>query len=363
VGGAIINRILVLLGATSFSEPNPLRFMTIRWSNRFDFGQWTPSDITISGELQLEGGSRIVGGGMTGFGILAWTDRRLALLTETYDPDSVFNRRYIDGSRGLLANRAWCEADGVVWWLDETRTLSAFDGGRPRQIPNPLKSGTIERIADKECARIYLVANPEYSEVLIWYPSAPGILNPDTALVYNYVENAWAFWRLNRSAWCQRYGVIPNLAVDHAGKVWRHDLDVSMPPPWVDPTSNPVGLPRTTPPIADVEPFSWFAASNLIIAENVTTQTWRGNRIMLDHIPSPAIGAEADVITLEAIGFGETSLLSERKVDSQTFAQGQPAADFRVEGKALMVRLSGVNQRTVWRIGAMDIGAGGGGQR
>jgi hypothetical protein len=366
VGGAIVNRILVLLGASSFTEPNPLRYMTVRWSDRFNFGQWTPSDVTISGELQLEGGSRIVGGGYSSFGVLAWTDRRLAVLTETFDPDSVFARRYIDGSRGLLANLAWCEADGVVWWLDETRTLNAYDGGRPRQIPSPLKAGTLERMADKETARVFMQANPEYNEVLAWFPSGPNVLNPDACVVFNYVENAWSYWRMDRSAWCPRFGVIPNLAISSDRKVWKHDLDVSLPGPWVDPLSGshaPGPLPRTTPPVAEVTPFDFLAVSNLIVAENVTTQVWRGNRIMMDHLPSPAIGAEGDTITLQAIGFGETSLTSAQMLDEQVFSQGQAAADFRVEGKALMLRIVGTNQKTVWRLGAFDIGASQGGQR
>ena len=111
VGGGIINRILVLLGCTSFTDPDPSPLMTIRWSDRFNFEDWTPTDVNISGELQLEGGYRIIGGGFTNFGIVAWTDKRMAILTENGDPDSVFTRRYVDGSRWMLANNAWCEAD------------------------------------------------------------------------------------------------------------------------------------------------------------------------------------------------------------------------------------------------------------
>lgn len=350
VGGGIINRILVLLGVPSFDPAGPGAAMTIRWSARLDFEDWTPTDINASGELQLEGGSRIVGGGIASFGVVAWTDKRMAILTETFNLDSVFNREYVVGARGMLANRAWCEADGVIWWLDEARVLNAYDGGRARQFPNPLKAATFERITDKEAARIYMAANPEFSEVLIWFPSGSGVVECDACVVFNYVENAWSYWSMTRTAWCQRFGVIPNLAVGPTGLVYRHDLDVSIPAPWV------TGLTAAyIPPVADVLPFDFEARTNLIVTENVSTTAWKVDAITVDHIPSPAVGAEDDVIEVAAIAYGKATMTSDTYEDAVEMEQGQDMIDVRAEGKALQFRIRGEEQKTVWRIGAIDI--------
>jgi hypothetical protein len=373
VGGGILNRILVLLGCTSFSDPDPSRFMTIRWSDRFDFGQWTPSDITISGELQLEGGSRIVGGGVTGFGVVAWTDKRMALLVENFDPDSVFTRKYIDGGRGLLGNNSWCEADGQVWWMDEARVLNVYDGGRPRQIPNPLKYGTIERLGDRQLARVYLEANPEYSEVIIHFPDEEED-NPDAQLVYNYVDNVWAYWRFSRTGWHRRIGSIPTVGIAPDGGVYFHDLDISLPDKFLSVPPLPLpgrALPQPIGPgtkakilADDVDPFDFAAYTNLITTENVTDETWTMRRIHADHFPLPAEGAETDVFLVRLLGYGEAEidapLVSQ---DFQAFEQGKNADDFRVGGKALRIGVVGEQVKTVFRFSGFSVSVGGAGQR
>jgi hypothetical protein len=346
VAGAIIGRILVLMGCQSFTDPDPERFMTIRWSDRFDFSEWTPSDINISGEMQLEGGSRIMGGGVVGKGILAWTDTRMALLTETGDPDSVFARRYVDGARGLMANRAWCEADGQVWWFDETRNLNVWDGGAPTQIENPLRLGTIERVRDATIARAYMVANPEYSEVILWLGMAdPNI--PDTGLVYNYADKTWYPWRLSRTAWSSRVGSIRNLGIDELNRVWQHDLDSGMASPWL-----PAGLPPVTgyDPLSDVAEYSWHLETCLVTTDNPEQQAYHVTRYLCDHLPSPATSHDTDTFDITVTGYGEATLDSATYTDTQTIAMGQPQADFRVGGKGVVVTVAGEGA-TVWRFG------------
>lgn len=368
VGGGIMNRILFLMGCTSFTDPDPQRFLTVRWSDRYNFEEWTPSDTNLSGEQQLEGGSRIVGGGVTGFGHIVWTDRRMALFVENGDIATVYARRYVDGGRGLLANRAWCEADGVVWWLDESRTLNAFDGGRPIQIPNPLRYLTTELITDKDVARIYLTPNPEYGEIIIWFcmGHSTSTGNPDAALVYSYQYECWSYWRLTRNAWCQRFGVIPNLAIDNDNRVFRHDIDLGFGQPWnkFDPLDDAfwqVPAP-IQPPAADITPYAFLIASNLLVTDDPAHKRMRNTRVTIDHIPAPAAGAEADALTVDLIGYGEPSMTSLKQPRNQrSFAQGDPGIDFRVGGKALQLRIEGRNQKTVWRfgdVGLTPVGAG-----
>lgn len=362
VGGGIFNRILVLLGCTSFTDPDPSRFMTIRWSDRFNFESWTPSDLNLSGELQLEGGSRIVGGGATGFGIVAWTDRRMALLQETGDPDSVFSRRYIDGGRGLLANNAWCEADGRIWWLDETRTLCVYDGGRPRQISNPLKFATIERLEDRQTARIWLAPNPEYGEIVIGYPTTGE--NPTAQLVHNYVEDAWSLWAFARTSWTNRFGVIPNLAITADGAVFQHDMDVGLPDIYVNGPPPPAGitpLPAftpTRPAAADVSPYSFQFHTNLVTMEDLSDAAWTMTRAYVDHLPAPAVGAEADTIKVMLTGYGEARVSAPLLTqDARDFVQGQTLSDFRVGGKAIRISVYGEQIKSVFRFSGFVVGA------
>lgn len=365
VGGGIMGRILVLLGCTSFTDPDPQRYMTIRWSDRFNFEDWTPSDINVSGEMQLEGGSRIMGGGVVSQGILAWTDKRMALLTETGDPDSVFARRYIDGGRGLMANRSWAEADGVVWWYDETRTLNRWDGGRPSQVHNTLRLGTLERASDRDMARAYMVANQEFREVILWYPTTDNDIC-DQALVYNYDDDAWSLWALPRNAWAQRVGATRNWGVDDQGRVFQHDLDTSIVAPWLPDLDDPVAkwpAPVGTPMLTDITPYDWFLQTNLVTTSEPTSEAYHLTRNLLDHIPSPSADHTGDTFTMTVTGFGDDSITAQPYNDAQTIVQGQTWGDFRVGGKAIQITARGTGCGTVWRFGQRAASLGGDGER
>ena len=344
VGGGILNRILTLLGCTSLTEPDPRRFMTIRWSDRYNFTDWTPTDLNLSGELQLEGGSRIVGGGVTGFGVIAWTDKRMAVLTETFD-NNVYERRYIDGGRGMLANQSWCEADGQVFWIDENRVLNTFDGGRPRQLINTMKYATLETISDIQAARIYMQPNPEYSEILIWYPEgADGV--PNVALVFNYALNAWYPWRLLRTGWCQRFGVIPAIAIDDDNQIWQQDIDIGLDAPW-----RSIASPFTVQ-AADVEPFDFEFQSNLVTTEAPAVDTHHRTRVIVDHMKaSPAGLAQPDTFSLTLRGFGKTSMNSDYIEETKVYPAGSNEQDFRVGGKALQMTVFGDDVKTLFRFG------------
>lgn len=368
VGGGIINRILVLLGCTSFTDPDPGPSLTVRWSDRFNFEEWTPSDTNVSGELQLEGGSRIVGGGVTGYGVVAWTDRRMAILNETGSISTVFSRRYVDGSRGLLANRAWCEADGRIWWLDESRTLNVFDGGAPRQVMNPLRYATIERVDPRDAARIYIEPNTEFSEIIIHYADLDSS-DIDRQLVYNYQLDAWAYWELPRTAWCNRFGVINTLGVDWDNRVWRHDLDIALNsaylgPPALIPTPFPLPIPPATPILSGpVEAVDFYAYTNPITMPDLTSQTWRATRLHVNHLPATVEGV-TDEIAFLLTGYGQSQIENTQLFqDFQIMALGDMAADFRVSGKALQVGLIGTGIRSVIRFGPMTVTAAEGGTR
>lgn len=353
VSGAIIGSILMLLGADSFgTEPHQL---TIRWSNRFDFEDWTPTDINVSGELQLEGGSRIVGGGAISQGVIVWTDKRMALMTETGDPNSVFARTYVDGGRGLMSNQAWCEADGVLWWWDETRTLNYWSGGLPMQIQCPIRAGTIERADDPEMAYAYLVQNPEFAEIILWYP------DPDmamwTGMVYNYIDQVWSIWRLDRPAWAPRVGPIRNTACDSDGHLFSHDIDAPIQEAWT---------PYSIPPITDVVPFDWSLTTCLILPDGPLDRTSSRQQhlldkahhitqFMCDNIPTHSAAGVNDKISVTVNGYGEL-----RRSPATVFSETQsiddisPRANFRVEGKCLEIILGTVACTSVFRLGFVE---------
>lgn len=378
VAGAIFNRIAVLLGCVPLGGTGTGdELMEIRWSARGNFQLWNPLIIidpvtgllNIAGSLKMDRGSRIVGGGFSASGVVVWTDKAMALLTETNDVGTVFRRDYVDGGRGLLANRAWCEADGQIWWVDESRTLNVFDGGRPRPIPNPMKRGTIDRVNEVATARIYVTANSEYGEIAIWYPSGDS-LECDRAIVYNYIENAWSIWGLNRSHWFPRQGIQEAVAVSLNGTVYAHDIGPGCPNAYRPDALLPIG-PGTGcgdgqgVGATNLEPITAFVEFGPMLADNASDKTFNALSLLMSWLPTPAIGAETDEVLVTVSGFKDATPRDRRYEETQSWAQGDSIKDYRVRGRSISMRMEFNEIKTVYRLGYIDmqIGDSSGGER
>lgn len=372
VAGAILNRIAILLGCTpEFATGAPgEELMVVRWSARNNFQVWDSTIVidpvtglaNIAGSLQLDRGSRIVGGGFTSFGVIAWTDKAMAQIFETNDFTSVIGRVYVDGGRGLLSNRAWCDADGRVWWLDETRTLNVYDGGRPQQVPNPMRRGTIDRVTEVATSRIYMAANPENGEILIWYPS-DGSNECDRAMVYNYLEDAWSIWGLNRTHWFGRQGAQEAVAVSLDGTIFAHDIGPACPNAYRPDAILPIG-PGTccgagTGVGADnLDPISGFVEFGPMVLPDAAVASYNQRRVMMDWIAFPAIGATTDTVEVMFMGYENASVRDVRQTETHSWTQGQTVQDYRVGGRAISMQVQFTDIKTVFRLGMVDIAIG-----
>jgi hypothetical protein len=370
VGGAIFNGILILFGCDpQFGNPGD-ELMHVRWSNRLNFSMWDATvDIdpvtqqaNLSGGLTLERGSRIVGGGFTTFGPMAWTDKAVILFNETQDISTVFGRTYIDGGSGLLSNRAWCDAGGQVFWLDESRTLMVFDGSRPRAIENPMRKGTIDRVNEIGAARIYMSANTEYGEIILAYP-ADGSTECNRQIIYNYKSDAWSIWGLSRVHWFPRQGLQESVAIAPNGVVYAHDIGPSVPNLYLPDALPP--LPPNGSSIAvtgvigasNIEAMTGFVEFGPMVADEAT-QTYDGVNLFLSWLASPAFGAEGDTIDVTLVGYADGDASDPAFHETQEWAIGDSKHKYRVSGRSLAIRVSFTDIKTVFRLGYADIEVG-----
>ena len=367
VAGGILNGIAVLLGCDSFSGVAGEERLTVRWSARRNFQLWDPTIVidpvtgqaNLSGEFPLDRGSRIIGGGSTGYGIVAWTDKAMARINETNDLSTVLRRDYVDGARGLLANRAWCEADGRVWWLDGGRTLCVYDGGRAIDVENPMRRGTIDRVNEAATSRVFMAPNPEYGEILIFYPSGEA-QNCDRAMVYNYREDAWSIWGLSRGHWYPRQGIQEAVAVDIAGVVYAHDVGPACPNAYRPDALLPIG-PGTgcgtgqAVGASNLTPITGFVEFGPMVAPDAGMQTFSSMRTLISWFPAPAIGAEDDKLEITMTGLRDASIRDFRYEETQDWEQADTVKEYRVAGRSLAMRIEFNEIRTVYRMGYVDI--------
>lgn len=380
MGGGIVNGILLKAGTAGVAGDGPN--MVVRWSARrtdpsssggpggpFGFEDWTPSDLNASGEFLLEDGSGIVGATTVSAGFVVWTDTRTYLLAPRNDL-YVFTLSKL-AQRGLLSPKSFGEADGRLWWWDQTRTLNVFDGGGVRQIPNPMRHASIDRMVDAEVfTRCGVSVAPDYGEVILHYPDRTlGMID----LVYNYIDDAWYVFALERVAMTSAHGDRPSIGVDEDGFLYFYDLrellafDLGVPPILVPPAFDPPpGTPFQGIIISpDPEPFTFFLMTNHIAMSSLVMQSLRARNLTLTYSAAlaPDVPPPDDQITVATRSYGTLDLAEAGVVDEQTRDLGQMLFPMRAGGKMVQLTILGVGFRSLVRFGEIDLEAEEGGEK
>lgn len=374
LAGGILGGVLILAGTQSIGDTEPA--MTVRWSARrtdpsssgeptgpFGFEDWIPSDVNASGEFRLENGSTIKAGGMTVFGFIVWTDTAAYEVTARTDL-FVFAEDQIS-SRGILGPRTWITADDRVWWFDQTRTLNVYDGGRPRPIPSTIRNAALEVIEDADVARLSLSSDSENGEISLHYPGRDGVFRE---LVYNYREDAWYPFKLDRMNLTPANSPRPAIGMQADGQLMFYDLREVQTDFRVDETRQQSLYDGTTSPFqpsSTPEKFDYFLRSNRISAGNAAIQSWRSRTCVLSYTfaKSEFTPAVDDLVKLRVDSFGTLDLREDPVSDFHENPVGSMAFPLRVGGKSLQFTISGADQQTFLRFGMLDIEADEGGKR
>jgi hypothetical protein len=385
MGGGIVAGILIQAGTDGFAGDSPK--MVVRWSARrtdpsssggpggpFGFEDWTPSDLNASGEFLLDEGSEIRGGASTQFGFMVWTDTRAILLAPRNDL-YVFTKSVVS-LRGILSSHAWVESDGRLWWFDQTRTLNFFDGGGGRQVMNPMRHVSTEIISDEDLDLCFMSSDIENGEVILHYPDKDGFFRE---LVYNYMEDAWYSFALDRISMTDAHGDRPTIGLDQSGQVYFYGIreallsSITMPKnppapfhppvPFKDPRVFPVIPSRAVPVLP--EPFSFFLMTNWIAPSDTTLESLRTRNIVVSHTTATIPGAEpgADQLYVAVQSYGKLDLAEDPVLDFDQRPMGQMLRELRAGGKVIQLVLAAKDIRTHIAFAPVDVEADVSGKR
>lgn len=379
MGGGIVAGIFIKAGTDGVAGDSPK--MVVRWSARrtdpsssggpggpFGFEDWAPSDVNAAGEFLLDEGSEIRGGGSTQMGFVVWTDTRMILLAPRNDL-YVFTRSTIS-LRGLLANQTWTESDGRVWWFDQTRTLNFFDGGGARQVINPMRHVTTELIKEADLDLCFMSSNAENGEIILHYPDKDGVFRE---VVYNYMEDAWYAFSLNRISMTDAHGSRPTVGIDGTGQVYFYDIRQALLPAITHPRGPGMELFQPAPPtggsgtttLVQPEPFSFFLMTNWISGADPTLESLRLRNVVVSHTMAnvPDAPPPSDLLKLSVQSYGKMDLNETPEIDYDERPVGQMLRELRAGGKAVQFVLSAQNIRTHLSFFPIDVEADVSGKR
>jgi hypothetical protein len=195
-----VQRFAIALGANPYdpldSETEFLP-MLVRWSDQENIYDWVPSATNQSGEITLSHGSRLVTGRFSRQEFIIWSDS--AIYSFQYlGPPYVWGANLLMEGISIASPNAVVGASNIQFWMGMDK-FYMYDG-RVQTLPCTVRQFVFDNINTDQMYQVVAGGNEQYSEVWWYYPSLNSTVN-DRYVVFNYLDNAWYYGTLNRTAW------------------------------------------------------------------------------------------------------------------------------------------------------------------
>jgi len=177
--------------------------MLIRWSDQEDPNNWAPATTNQAGDLRLSIGSSIITARQTRQEILVWTDAALYSLQYLGAP-TVWGAQTVGENISIMSPNATATANNITYWMG-TDKFYKYDGRvqtlrcdlRQFIFQNSDPTLTLDRAQNQQ---VFASTVEAFNEVW-WFYCSSGETAPNRYVVYNYVEDAWYYGTMARTAW------------------------------------------------------------------------------------------------------------------------------------------------------------------
>ena len=171
--------------------------MLVRWSDQESVTNWTPSITNQAGSIRLSHGSKIVTAMQSRQEILIWSDSSLYSL-QYLGPPFVWGNQLLADNVSIAGPNASAVASGVVYWMGIDKFYK-YDG-RTNTLRCDLRQYIFQDINVAQAEQIFASTNEAFNEVW-WFYCSTNSNTVDKYVVYNYLEDAWYYGTMARTAW------------------------------------------------------------------------------------------------------------------------------------------------------------------
>jgi hypothetical protein len=194
------DRHVIAFGCDSEASPGVQDPLLIRFSSQESLTDWAAQATNTAGELRLGSGSQIVTAAETRQQILVFTDTSLYAM-QYLGPPFTFGVQLISENITMGGPLTAMAVDDQVFWMG----LSEFYvyNGAVQRLPCSVRDYVFEDMNLAQMEKVTAGLNSENSEIWWFYPSAASDEN-DRYVIYNYMEQAWYYGTLARTAWLDR---------------------------------------------------------------------------------------------------------------------------------------------------------------
>lgn len=308
--------------------------MTIRWSSAEDVFTWNALSTNSAGEYRLSSGSQIMAQIETSQEILVWTDTSLYSMRYVGAP-FVYGFTLMAPQITIMGPNAKGAVNDVTYWMGVNRFYRY--AGRVEPLECSVQEYIFDRINTAQRDKVLCAVNHSYDEVMWFYPSSSSE-EIDSYVTYNYVENAWYYGSLSRTAWLDRGVFRYPLGISDDGYLYYHEFGLN------DGSTSPVSAIEAYIESAPVEIDDGY--NYMMIRQVLPDLTFRNS-----NSSSPTA-----TLTLTPRNFPTGSLgsaINDNSVRSATSPIEVSTSELymRLRARSVILKLSSEQVDTAWRLG------------
>jgi hypothetical protein len=190
------SRIAIAFGCNDYGS-SIMDPMLIRWSDQESYQTWTPAVTNQAGSFRVSHGSTIVTAIQTRQEILVWTDA--AMYSMQYSgPPYVWNFTTLADNISIIGPNSVVTVNGITYWMGVDKFYTY--AGRVETLPCTLRQYVYQNLNAAQGYQVYAGTNEGYNEVWWFYCSANSN-QMDRYVIYNYLDKAWYYGTMGRTAW------------------------------------------------------------------------------------------------------------------------------------------------------------------
>ena len=191
-----INRFVFCFGAndvgTATVDP-----MLVRWSDQENAVNWTPAATNQAGSLRLSRGTEIIAASQARQEVLVWTNSSLYSLQYVGAP-AVWSAQLVGENISVASQNCVAYANGVAYWMGKDKFYK-YDG-RTQPLRCDLRRFIFTDFNTEQYDQVFAGTNESFHEIW-WFYCSSNVTDIDRYVVYNYVEDAWYYGTMARTAW------------------------------------------------------------------------------------------------------------------------------------------------------------------
>ena len=222
-----IQQFVITFGANPYSPGTPnttFNPMLVRWSDQANQYQWIPQLTNQAGEFTLTNGSYIMSARATRQEILVWTDSALYSMQYIGAP-YVWGFQLLMDNISVMSPNCMITVNNMTYWMGKEKFY--FYNGTVQTLPCSLRQYIFDDINQSQSYQIFAGGNEAYSEVWWFYCSVSGggqVI--DRYVIYNYLDNAWYYGTMGRTAWLDSSIYNYPIAADYNSRLLYHENGV-----------------------------------------------------------------------------------------------------------------------------------------